>query len=350
MNTYNKPYLQPYKGMSTRHECPQCKTKKSFTFYIDGNTNKPIHPTVGRCEREGKCGYHYTPKQYFIDNPSNKLECEKFTPIYKSIEPPKPIGTISYSYVEKSTSFNSDFVHFLSKILSKEQIIQVSINYALGATKTGNVIFWQIDIKNKVRTGKIMQYNPITGHRIKHKSDAIDWVHNKLKNSKVLQQDYNLVQCFFGEHLLTKRPTATIAIVESEKSALIASCLLPDFIWLAAGNANGLNIDKCKVLTGRKVILYPDLKEFDKWTKKAKEIETQYQCKIIVSSLLENIATDEEKENGLDIADYIIKELKTKTSIGEIQKRFSSELKSMIEKNNALLTLIEKMDLVEIEK
>ena len=72
MTLYKKPYLQPYKGKSTRHTCPSCKTKSSFTRYLDGNTGQPIHPTVGKCNREIKCGYHYTPRQYFSDHPELK--------------------------------------------------------------------------------------------------------------------------------------------------------------------------------------------------------------------------------------------------------------------------------------
>ncbi|MEI7677237.1 MAG: PG0870-related protein, partial [Bacteroidales bacterium] len=62
-------YLQKYKGKSTRHTCPACETIHSFTLYLNGDTHEPIHRTVGICNRETKCGYHYTPKQYFADNP-----------------------------------------------------------------------------------------------------------------------------------------------------------------------------------------------------------------------------------------------------------------------------------------
>lgn len=40
-------------------------------------------------------------------------------------------------------------------------------DYALGATKDGSVIYWQIDTQGKVRTGKVMKYDPNSGHRIK---------------------------------------------------------------------------------------------------------------------------------------------------------------------------------------
>jgi hypothetical protein len=64
---YKPPYLQKYAGKATRFTCPACKTPHSFTLYLDGETHQPIHPTVGRCNREIKCGYHYTPRQYYAD-------------------------------------------------------------------------------------------------------------------------------------------------------------------------------------------------------------------------------------------------------------------------------------------
>ena len=199
------------------------------------------------------------------------------------------------------------FDHF-----SDEQIRNAAENYALGATNTKEVIFWQIDIAGKVRTGKIMQYNPETGKRKKYESGAIDWVHNKLKKSGQLPEDFNLQQCFFGEHLLKIYPEKSVAIVESEKSTIIASCIAPDIIWLAAGSMNGLSIEKCQALNGRDVILYPDLGAFEKWSLKAAEIYEKCNCKVNVSTLLEDEATLTDRVNGLDIADYIITELKSK--------------------------------------
>ncbi|MEA4904339.1 MAG: DUF6371 domain-containing protein, partial [Petrimonas sp.] len=188
MPVYKKPYLQPYKGKSTRHTCPACKTKQSFTLYIDGNTLQPIHPTVGKCNREIKCGYHYTPRQYFNDHPDRPAN--QRLPQPQSPQSPQnravpatpvKIDTIPYKYVKQSASYNSHFVRFLCNYFPKEKIENVAEDYALGATKKKEVIFWQIDIQGKTRTGKIMQYNPETGKRIKNKPGAINWVHNKLK-------------------------------------------------------------------------------------------------------------------------------------------------------------------------
>ena len=61
--------LERYRGRSTRHVCPQCGRKNVFTRYIDTYNNIYINDIVGKCNRLDKCGYHYTPHQYFTDNP-----------------------------------------------------------------------------------------------------------------------------------------------------------------------------------------------------------------------------------------------------------------------------------------
>src|SRR5690554_6022184 len=268
MSLYKQPFLEPYKGRGTRHTCPNCKVKQTFTLYLDGNTGEPIHPTVGMCNRAIKCGYHYPPRQYFNDhkyNKPNSAPLQAHTVRLKTSQ--RKIDCIPLSYVKQSVSFNSNFVRFLCKHFSRDKIEKAMRNYALGATKNQSVIFWQIDINGKVRTGKIMQYNPDTGKRIKHKSGAINWVHNILKRRNPKYTNYNLNQCYFGEHLLKFYPNKPIAIVEAEKTAVIASMIYTNYIWLAAGNLNGLNIEKFKVLRDRYVILYPDAGCYEKWSK-----------------------------------------------------------------------------------
>ncbi len=322
---YKLPYLQKYKGKSTRYKCPSCGRIQSFTLYLDGNTHEPIHQTVGRCNREIKCGYHYTPKQYFTNTPSlspplrggwEGSDVRSYSSISTKViqrATPSPLeragerfGEIPFSYLIDSLSPASNFVSFLQSHFSEDQINTVFEKYLLGATKNKEVIFWQIDIAGKIRTGKIMQYNPKTGKRIKHQSGAINWVHNKLKEKGTLSEDFNLQQCFFGEHLLRIYSEKLVGIVESEKSAIIASCIVPDMIWLAAGNLNGLSIEKYRILRDRNVMLYPDLGAFEKWSKIATEICKSNKCEISISTILENTTTETGRKMGLDIADYII--------------------------------------------
>ena len=160
-------------------------------------------------------------------------------------------------------------------------------------------VFWQIDSSGKIHTGKIMLYNPTTGKRVKEPFSHIAWVHKVLK-----QDDYELKQCMFGAHLLYDK-TKPVALVESEKTDIIASLYMPQYIWLAAGSLTNLTAEKCKVLKGRKVMLFPDLNAYDKWCQKADELS--HIAQFSVSDLLEQKATEAEKQQGLDLVDYLLK-------------------------------------------
>ena len=94
--------------------------------------------------------------------------------------------------------------------------------------------------------------------------------------------------------------------MESEKTAIIATHFMSDFVWLAAGGMNGcFNKDAVEVLSGREVVLVPDLGATDKW--KSKLPLLQLICKqVLVSNILEDNATDEQKTKGLDIADFLL--------------------------------------------
>ena len=58
--------LEKYHGASSRHICPNCG-KKEFVRYVNNETEEYLEEYVGKCNRIEKCGYHYTPKQYFDD-------------------------------------------------------------------------------------------------------------------------------------------------------------------------------------------------------------------------------------------------------------------------------------------
>jgi hypothetical protein len=308
--------LEPYKGMKTRHICPSCRrSDKTFTLYIDTETGEHINPRVGRCNREINCNYHYTPRQYFQDNHISEYKpqmqsCTKPNNV-SSIE--KQISFIPVEVFKKSLQIDKNvsqvaevnhFVKFLTDLFGDEKAHELLTRYFIGTSKywNGATVFWQIDISGIVRTGKIMLYNSTTGKRVKEPFNHINWVHTAMK---IL--DFELKQCLFGEHLLQDK-TKPVAIVESEKTAVIASAYLPEFIWLAAGSLTNLNIEKCNVLKGRMVTLFPDLKCFEKWSLKTKELSTQLGGTILnVSDLLERKANEAEKMRGFDLADYLVK-------------------------------------------
>jgi hypothetical protein len=279
-------------------DCPKCN-KKRLVPYVNNETGESIHPTVGKCDRKNDCGYHNSWIDYFANNPSSY----KYEPMRTNKQIRKDVEQKEPSYIEDEVvnktltkHKKNNLFRFLIDIIGKETAEEVFSKYVVGSTEKGATIFWQMDCDGNVRTGKVMQYNE-DGHR---KGDTSTWWMHKMFD------DYNLKQCFFGEHLLKldDDKTKPVAIVESEKTALIASVYLPNFIWLAGGSSTGLGVEKMRALKGRNVILYPDLGMFDDWKKKAEEYKAHY--KISVSNLLERIATDDERKKGLDLADYLV--------------------------------------------
>lgn len=361
---YRQPYLEPYKGRSSRYECPACHDKTSFARYLNGDTGDTIHSTVGRCNHESGCGYHYTPKQYYQDNPDksdalkkgedwqNVTKNVKVTSRASTPETPKEPGRIPKQYIIQSLGYGSNFVAFLCSLfdrftLESPTVERLMRDYYLGCTKDKSVIFWQLDGK-RIRTGKIMQYNPSTGKRIKNASGAIDWVHSKLKRDKVLPDDYNLVQCLFGEHLLRRYSDKVVALVESEKSALIAAGVYPNYIWLATGGKSQLSPDKLQVLQGRTVIMFPDADGYALWCEKAREMESNG-INAIVSDILEKNASQADKDAKIDLADWLIRELRQAERIEAVQEPFTKEeqaLHRLVNLNPNINTLIDTFGLV----
>ena len=302
----HKYILEPYKGMNTRYRCPSCQQRdKTFSLYIDTETGEHIAPSVGRCNRESNCGYHYTPKQYFQDNPAiNGITPQPKVYRPKPVTPvPKPVSFIPVEvFTAGLKGYNTNnLVKYLIDLFGIDIAYRVCEAYFIGTSKhwPGATVFWQIDTNGKIRTGKIMLYSPTTGKRIKEPFNHITWVHKALK-----QPEFELRQCLFGEHLLQDK-TKPVAIVESEKTAIIASVYLPRFLWLAVGSLTNLNAERCRVLNGRTVILFPDLNGFEKWNTKAKELS--HIARISVSDLLERKASEAERKQGLDLADYLIR-------------------------------------------
>jgi hypothetical protein len=296
--------LEPYKGKTSRYTCPDCKKHTTLVRYLDTETGEHLSPDVGKCNRESNCNYHYTPKQYFEANPDRSEQPRKQYSHRKAPPLPKPASLIPDTVFKASLQAykRNHFATYLSLLFGPTLAGELISRYYIGTSKQwqGATVFYQIDTKGRVKAGKIMLYDADTGKRVKEPYNHLSWIHRSLRIP-----NYNLQQCLFGEHLLTKEPNKPIAIVESEKTAIIASVYLPVFIWLATGSKGGLSAGKCKVLRGRKVVLYPDLNAFDEWSKKAKELQSI--STVCVSDLLELNTTDQERNAGLDLADYLIK-------------------------------------------
>ena len=242
---------------------------------------------------------------------------------------------------QQRQSADSDFCRALvaNGYLSEAQMQHAALRYRLGRSRDGGVIFWQIDLLGQIYDGKIMHYRPDC-HR--DHSRHPDWVSNLLKRHYLkdepdLAAQIPTVHCLFGTHLLTttdftdtlttnytnltgqteKNPlnpfhlwsNKTVAVVESEKTAVIMSERYPECLWLATGGLNELTPQKLFPLRGRRIILFPDTdpegKAYATWYRIMLQAQRLLGHPIHLSPLLEQHATPEQKARKIDIADLI---------------------------------------------
>lgn len=250
---------------SAKHECPSCHHPKVFKRYVD-NAGSIVDPTVGRCNREHNCGYHYTPSQFFRDNGRDGWKpatCVKPQPV----EPPKPPMVTDVKWVNAWMGKDCNLYRWLTSMFPQTDVDKVWGKYFMGV-HNGRVIYWLISAEGVIRTGKVIPYKD-DGHR--DHDGVYTWTHSILKRDGKMSSDMELTghQCLFGEHLLPLRPDAVVGVVEAEKTALIASIVMPDYVWVATGSLGEFKPSKLAALKGRTCVAFPDEGAEAEWRRTA---------------------------------------------------------------------------------
>jgi hypothetical protein len=322
-------FIFQLQGGSDKYVCPQCN-KKSLVRYQNTLTMELLPINYGRCDREIKCSYHLKPNKLDNQNinPMQKINLEKKqdSKFYIPVD-------ILFSLIQGKRSFFNDFLNNLKSNvpfpLKKSDVEEVSLLYFLGTIIKGefkgSIAFPFIDIKKRIHAIQVKKFdanNSTVSTNFIHKMLEKHYIKNNTQFPNWLN-DYNLnskkVSCLFGEHLLNRFTNNPVALVEAPKSAIYGTLYfgIPqnqnDLVWLAVYNLSSLNYDKCKVLKGRDVYLFPDLSKdgsaFELWKNKAKELETKISgSRFIVSDFLEKNASENDRFSGLDIADFLIQQ------------------------------------------
>ena len=219
-------------------------------------------------------------------------------------------------------------------------------NYMIGQEKSGRTIFWQVDELGQVHTGKTMLYEA-DGHRNKEKwpngkdKNPPNWIHTACFKANLFDpMEVEVRTCYFGQHLLKVCPTATVNIVESEKTALLCAIYFGDMrnnIWVACGGKRFFNKENLMpfIKEKRLINLYPDKDGFEEWKQKKQEIG--YKFLRIDTTIVRKYWREEDGEKA-DIADILVRLMSTPTT-----------LQSLVNENPALRTLIDTFDLIEIK-
>ena len=272
---------------SKKFNCPQCG-KKRFVKYVETETGHYAESQYGRCDRETSCGYSMYPNNNSILN-------------YEYIAPEPVIP----SYIDKEilqktlTKYEiNPLITYLYNHYDKDEVNVTIDKYQVGTSKmyNGATVFWQMDNTGKIRTGKIMAYDIAKGKRKKNKYEKslIYWVHSALKIPKD-----SIRQCLFGLHLLNAK-TKQVAIVESEKTAIIMSIESPNYTWMSTGTISGLKYEYLAPLKGTTIIAFPDKGGYAQWQKTAEKLNEKG-FEIEVSQFLEN----KEYDDGWDLVDVL---------------------------------------------
>lgn len=273
-----KAYKYQLRKGSRKEICPNCGQKRFVPYVLASDGVTLAGAEFGRCDREQNCGYQRYPdgERYTVANP-------------QKIEPREPLrfhGDLRLSSDSTLFEWAASFIGINDAVLAWSEYYVGSINNA--------IIWWQIDRNGKTRTGKIMHYKR-DGHRDKSAAVPVTWAHK----TKAFAGDFigeELQQCLFGEHLLTQYPDEPVAVVESEKTAVILSRLMPEAIWIATGGSQGIKSnERLAPLVGRKVLLIPDNGQYFAWLRTAEQYGWE------ISDIMEKRAPFE----GADILDLV---------------------------------------------
>lgn len=341
-------YRYKFDKSSKKHICPECG-KKRFVRYIDTKTGSYLPKQYGKCDRADNCSYHLSPyldgyaKQIWLSESSNNTETQSQRTRQKkrAIPPPQQIPQTETVYFDFETfkqtleperyeinTFIQNLFHSIKFPFELSEVTKVIQLYKLGTVakgyRQGATTFPFIDINGNVRAIQVKQFDT------NNHTTGTDFLHSIIEkhyqqNSKALpgwltayNKQEKRVSCLFGEQILKQYPNSPIALVEAPKTAIYgwlyfhrSNTILKDCIWLAVYNKSSFTIDRLKVLKGRFVYVFPDLSKdgntFKEWEQKAITFETQLPgTKFLFSDLLEQLAPEADKQQGFDLADFLI--------------------------------------------
>jgi len=237
--------LENFRNSPIFNICPNCGNDKTYQRYVSILTGIQVANDVGQCKTKIGCGYHYTAWRYEEEN-NITLSHKKGMPSF-----------IPNEYFLKSLNnckANNLFL-FIAAHLGENEAIKAFKTYSVGTSMScpGATVFWQIDREDKKRTGRIALFDAETGKENGSWWTSKGWVHRSLN-----LQRFNFVDCPFGWNLLNKEPAKPVVFVYTEKTAMLGSCLYPEFIWLAMVNGKEApNLEICQVLSRRDATWFP---------------------------------------------------------------------------------------------
>lgn len=249
----------------------------------------------------------------------------------RTVEPPieyAPFIPAQMVEATESRVTESNLFAWLSGEFGEEAALMAMKRYRVGATKHTDGRGYRaaslpyINASGNCVDCKIFHIDPTTGSR-KTAPALMAWTDREGK-AQELRSTWALAElkkndkprkwCNFGDHLLQENPTAAVCVVESEKTALVASIVYPSRLWIAVGSKNNLNPERCAPYRGREIVIYPDRDNIkDKPRKSGIGIEKGWETlarELAQAGFSVRIDRTVERHNGEvndDIADIILR-------------------------------------------
>lgn len=336
--------LQPYAGSrKNRYSCPRCGKPRTFTRWLDTQTGELLPEPFGRCDRVSNCGYSHSPYDKGSTGisyaegqrpacPSAWLGSQK-----KSLpRPASSLCVIPEEVLRQSLGHyeRNNFAQLLQTHFGRGVALDLLRRFEIGTSTywPGATVFWQRDELGRVRGGQVVLFDS-SGHTTKlpgfdgQPERCTKWVHTAY--AQVCRRQRQPQPAWLSAYLneankVAKSPSlyglpqlATavsgqpVAIVEAPKTAVICSAYFPEFIWLAVGSLSYLTLERLQTIKGFSVTLYPDASAtssaFNAWEAKTVALQ-QAGFKIQTSGLLEGLATTDQKNAGIDLADLLLEQ------------------------------------------
>jgi hypothetical protein len=207
-----------------------------------------------------------------------------------------------------------------------DEIWEVIKLYRLATMQGGNLsrgtIYPYWDERQQIRAMQVSTYDDCNYEA------AVDWLHSLLTKEYKREQkpvpewvnnyqaNKSKLSCLFGAHLVKEYPDNPIAITTSPQAAIYGTLYFgipkdkKDMVWMSAyrnGEIDTLNAERCQILKGRTIYLFPDLFCYNEWQAKAKKIMAEVQgVRVIVSDFIEKLRKPDDIEKGFrDLSDYL---------------------------------------------
>jgi hypothetical protein len=158
---------------------------------------------------------------------------------------------ISRSRLPEIRDLTKGLPAFFRQLIYQTGVPDLLNGYHIGFTEFGEVLFWIVDSFGRVCNGQVVPYDGLS----RSMNRPTRFIHRSIDGYRVTAF-FGAEQLQFGACSWTQQPFAPYApvvIVESAKSAILASLLHPEAIWLASCGTSGVTPVKARALRGREV-------------------------------------------------------------------------------------------------